>query len=102
MVPVTLLLRVDSAIVYVIQDLLEVEHLVKASQLCSHYWIHLLIFNNIFPPVNLKYYFLIILNINECDTGTHDCNLNTSTCMNIVGSSVCQCLSGYLGNRCSH
>ena len=39
----------------------------------------------------MKYYFLIILNINECDTGTHGCNLNTSACMNTVGSSNYQC-----------
>ena len=45
----------------------------------------------------MKYYFLIILNINKCDTGTHGCNLNTSACMNIVGSSA----SGFSGNPCS-
>ena len=50
----------------------------------------------------MKYYFLIILNINECDTGTHGCNLNTSTYMNRVGNSSCQCLSGFSLNHVCH
>ena len=36
----------------------------------------------------MKYHFLLILNINEYDTGTHGYNSNTSVCMNKVGSSI--------------
>ena len=36
------------------------------------------------------------LDIDECAVGAHDCDLQTSTCTNVVGSFICTCKSGYV------
>ncbi len=35
--------------------------------------------------------------INECETGTHDCDVNAD-CQNTDGSFLCVCKTGYEGN----
>ena len=42
-----------------------------------------------------------ILDIDECETGTHDCETNSS-CINKYGSYACLCSKGYVrtGNMC--
>ena len=38
------------------------------------------------------------LDINECARGTHDCNVDTATCDNTLGSFTCTCNSPLLGD----
>ena len=33
--------------------------------------------------------------IDECEGGTHDCDDETSTCTNVLGSFSCTCNEGY-------
>ena len=40
----------------------------------------------------LNKYYLIVIDINECNSNNGGCN---HTCINTVGSYVCQCNSGY-------
>ena len=35
------------------------------------------------------------VDLNECETGLHNCNPNTSVCSNSVGSYSCACRSGF-------
>ena len=48
-------------------------------------------------------YLLMCLDINECSTGRHSCDLN-STCVNLPGTYSCPCKTGFavnpLGNVC--
>ena len=50
--------------------------------------------------LQLQFFFLSYVydftDINECK-GNHSCHVN-ATCMNILGSHVCQCHAGYTGN----
>ena len=41
--------------------------------------------------------FLYVSDVNECATGEHDCHPN-AFCIDIAGSWVCSCLSGFTGN----
>ena len=50
---------------------------------CNHYTLQ---------NVSAKYLYLV-LDINECIVGTHDCN---QTCVNTVGGFMCACRPGYL------
>ena len=36
-----------------------------------------------------------MIDLNDCETGQHSCNLNTSVCLNTHGSYVCHCISGF-------
>lgn len=33
--------------------------------------------------------------IDECALGTHDCNVSNQFCVNVNGSYICPCLSGF-------
>lgn len=35
------------------------------------------------------------IDLNECESGLHSCNPNTSECFNTPGSFTCQCVSGF-------
>ena len=35
------------------------------------------------------------VDLNECETGQHNCNPRTSICLNTIGSYKCHCLSGF-------
>lgn len=39
----------------------------------------------------------LFVDLNECETGQHSCNPNTSVCLNSVGSYSCDCRSGFEG-----
>ena len=39
-------------------------------------------------------YYLLLLDTDECTTGTHNCTQNQQ-CINMPGSFVCECVSGY-------
>jgi hypothetical protein len=49
---------------------------------------------------NKLLFFFFILDINECSKGLYDCNKNAD-CINTVGSYLCDCKPGYLGNGIS-
>ena len=34
----------------------------------------------------------------ECLLGTDDCNIDTTTCINTIGSFRCQCKEGFVGD----
>ena len=40
----------------------------------------------------------ILLETNECLTGTHNCDIATRTCKNTAGSFLCECRSGLFEN----
>ena len=46
--------------------------------------------------------FLYIIDVNECDLNTHDCDEH-ATCNNTIGSYECECNTGYSGdgNECT-
>ena len=39
-----------------------------------------------------------ILDVNECDNGTHDCNPALGSCENTIGSFACHCKPGFTGD----
>ena len=41
--------------------------------------------------------FFNLLDVNECETGDHDCHSN-AFCSDFAGSWVCSCLNGFTGN----
>ena len=41
--------------------------------------------------------FMFLLDIDECETGRHDC-LGNSTCVNAAGSFRCFCNEGFTGD----
>ena len=51
---------------------------------------------------NFKPLFPRTTDINECKTGTHDCDTSVSKCRNRKGSFECKCLKGYIknGSKC--
>ena len=38
---------------------------------------------------------LLLIDIDECITGNHNCDGDISTCTNVVGSYDCTCNEGY-------
>ena len=40
---------------------------------------------------------LFLLDVNECETGEHNCDVN-AVCNNTIGSFLCFCDVGYAGN----
>ena len=38
---------------------------------------------------------LYYLDVNECETGQHNCNPSTSICSNTIGSYTCHCKPGF-------
>jgi len=40
---------------------------------------------------------ILIIDLNECTLGTHDCHAQ-ATCTNTIGSFTCACKTGYSGN----
>ena len=42
---------------------------------------------------------MCILDVNECDNGTHDCNQEElAICNNTIGSFTCHCKPGFIGD----
>ena len=41
---------------------------------------------------------LILLDIDECTDGTHDCDVNGALCNNTWGSHNCTCKDGFFGD----
>ena len=41
---------------------------------------------------------MCILDVNECDNGTHDCNVELGSCENTIGSFTCHCKPGFTGD----
>ena len=41
---------------------------------------------------------MCILDVNECDNGTHGCNPELGTCENTIGSFTCHCKPGFTGD----
>ena len=37
----------------------------------------------------------ILLDVDECTTGVHNCTQNNQQCVNRLGSFICECVSGY-------
>ena len=44
-----------------------------------------------------SYYFVSSTDIDECEQGDHNCDLNAE-CSNTVGSFECDCYAGFTGN----
>ena len=54
-----------------------------------------------YPPLSYFYYHtfcisLMLLDIDECNNGSHDCDVNAN-CTNTNGSHSCTCKEGYTG-----
>ena len=47
--------------------------------------------------VQYLYSFYFVLDIHECSTSSHSCDVN-AVCSNTVGSYTCACKLGYSGN----
>ena len=41
---------------------------------------------------------MCILDVNECDHGTYDCNPELGSCQNTIGSFTCRCKPGFTGD----
>ena len=57
---------------------------------------HIMLGNFFLITVRFFSYVYDFTDINECK-GNHSCHVN-ATCMNTLGSHVCQCHAGYTGN----
>ena len=44
---------------------------------------------------NVNFLRCTYIDLNECETGQHGCNPNTSKCFNTPGSFTCHCISGF-------
>ena len=42
-------------------------------------------------------FFIFVLDINECLTGSHDCS-NNAECVNLDGTFQCKCNAGFTGD----
>eukprot|EP00058_Branchiostoma_floridae_P012045 XP_002597533.1 hypothetical protein BRAFLDRAFT_219757 [Branchiostoma floridae] len=42
-------------------------------------------------------FFLLFPDVDECTTGSHDCDVNAN-CTNTIGSFDCRCVVGYQGD----
>ena len=51
---------------------------------------------NIRPRSNTSFTSLMLLDIDECSNGSHDCDVNAN-CTNTDGSHSCTCKEGYTG-----
>lgn len=48
----------------------------------------------------IDYIEIIILDVNECELGNHNCASNKERCINLWGSFKCICKQGFTGEDC--
>ena len=55
--------------------------------------------STLYENINVKFLFLIVCNldVDECITGNHDCDVNAN-CINTVGGHNCTCKEGFVGD----
>ena len=55
--------------------------------------------STLYENINVKFLFLIVCNldVDECITGNHDCDVNAN-CINTVGGHNCTCKKGFAGD----
>ena len=114
----TLIQTVTTQMVFIFvhakKDTLEMDSYVKVNKSSLHYLKQVALHRNnypwklaliletcCYPPLSYFYYHtfcisLMLLDIDECNNGSHDCDVNAN-CTNTNGSHSCTCKEGYTG-----